>query len=162
MRASATVEGLGFPTSTIVCEGFDVQAKVTTAGLGLPNLPTAVAPGHVNLQSVEEIQENIEKILVDQIIKNLTVQPLETGLTSEPEPRDIVFKGTFEEVNSFFCAEEWSDGLPIVPPTAEKVEAFLRFADRPDDVIGILLPDNREATVWNIAVNSYILMGVTF
>src|SRR5262249_41375538 len=54
----------------------------------------------------------------------------------------------------FFYEQEWSDGLPIVPPTREKVNEFLRFTDRnPEDVLGILLPDNRAATVWSIAVN---------
>jgi hypothetical protein len=44
--------------------------------------------------------------------------------------------------------------LPIVPPTVEKVEAFLRFTDRSaDDVLGTLHPSQAEATVWKIAVN---------
>ena len=44
--------------------------------------------------------------------------------------------------------------LPIVPPTREKVEAFLRHTDRAaDEVLGIMLPDSRAATVWSVAVN---------
>jgi len=35
-----------------------------------------------------------------------------------------------------------------------KVEEFLKFTVRsPDEVIAVLLPDKREATVWNVAVN---------
>ncbi|MFC1966247.1 hypothetical protein ACFLWI_04800, partial [Chloroflexota bacterium] len=72
----------------------------------------------------------------------------------EPGPRDIVFKGTLREVNDFFYDNLWTDGLPIIPPTLEEVEEFLRFAKQsPDEVIGVLMPENREATVWNIAVN---------
>jgi hypothetical protein len=34
------------------------------------------------------------------------------------------------------------------------VKRFLKYTDRPaDDLIGVLLPDRREATVWNTAVN---------
>ena len=47
-----------------------------------------------------------------------------------------------------------SDGLPIVPPTVERVAEFLRFCDRPGETeLGVLLPDKRHATVWNVAVN---------
>ena len=65
-----------------------------------------------------------------------------------------MFKGTFEQVNSLFYEKEWSDGLPVVPPTIEAVEEFLQFTDRSlGDVIGVLLPEKREANIWNIAVN---------
>ncbi len=120
----------------------------------MPNLPMAAYPGPVNLHSVEELQKNVETVVVDQVIKGLTVQPEEAKLSPEPKPRDIVFKGTFEEVNSFFYLREWSDGLPIVPPTIDKVEEFLKYTDHSaDEVIGVLLPDKRESTVWNVAVN---------
>ena len=45
-------------------------------------------------------------------------------------------------------------GLPIVPPTPEKIEAFLQFTDRlPDEVLAIMHPSLAAATVWNVAVN---------
>ena len=120
----------------------------------MPNLPYAVHPGHLNLATVEQVQKNAAGIMLDQVIKGLTVQPPEEKSSEEPGLRDSVFRGTFEDVNAFFYEREWSEGLPIVPPTVEKVEHFLKFTERSaDHVIGRLLPDNREATVWNIAVN---------
>ncbi len=57
-------------------------------------------------------------------------------------------------MNAFFDEKQWSDGLPIVPPAMERVEQFLKYTDRPpDDVLGVLAPANRQATVWNVAVN---------
>ena len=45
-------------------------------------------------------------------------------------------------------------GCPIVPPTLEKIEEFLSFTDRaPEESLGILLPENRAATIWAVAVN---------
>jgi hypothetical protein len=59
-----------------------------------------------------------------------------------------------DEVQEHFYKNTWTDGLPIIPPTLEKVDAFLRFTSRnPHEIIGKLLPENREATVWNVAVN---------
>jgi hypothetical protein len=120
----------------------------------MPNLPFTAHPGHVNVATAEQVQENAAGMMLDQVIKGLTVQPPEGKPTKEPGLKDIVFKGTFEDVNAFFYKREWSEGLPIVPPTVEKAEQFLKFTDRSsEEVIGKLLPDNREATIWNIAVN---------
>lgn len=144
----------GFPSVSIVCEGFATVGGTSAAGLGMPNLPMATVPGHVNFQSREELRNNVQTALLDDIIKGLIVPPKETRPRPEPSPKDIVFKGTLEEVDSYFYAREWSDGLPIIPPTVEKVEQFLKYSDCPaDHVIGTLLPDKRQATIWNIAVN---------
>lgn len=151
---SILVEKLGIPTVTIVCDGFLEQGRYSATGLGMPNLPFAAHPGHVNVATTEQVQKNAAGIMLDQVIKGLTVQPPKGKPEREPVLRDIVFKGTFEEVNEFCYRREWSEGLPIVPPTIEKVEEFLKFTERSaDDVIGNLLPDNREATIWNTAVN---------
>ncbi len=120
----------------------------------MSNLPYTVHPGHLNFATAEQVQKNAAGIMLEQVIKGLTVQPPEEKPVAEPGLRDFVFEGSFEAVNEFFYDREWSDGLPIVPPTVDKVERFLEFTERlADDVLGKLLPDNREATIWNVAVN---------
>ena len=120
----------------------------------MPNLPVATIPGHPGAQSLEELRANVHSITAPEVIDNLLRQPAVLEHVAEPGARDIVFRGTFEEVNEFFYAREWSDGLPIVPPTLEKIEAFLSFTDRdPDESLGVLLPASRAATIWAIAVN---------
>jgi hypothetical protein len=57
-------------------------------------------------------------------------------------------------VNDHFQERIWSDGLPIVPPTLDRVDAFLSSTRRsPDEVIGLLPPTRLPATVWKVAVN---------
>jgi len=120
----------------------------------MPNLPVAMIPGHPGAQSTSELRAHIHKVTARQVIENLLQQPVSREILVEPNTREIVFRGTFEEVNAHFYEREWSDGLPIVPPTIEKIEAFLSFTDRaPDKSLGILLPENRAATIWAIAVN---------
>jgi len=154
LRASEACERAGFPTSSLVCEGFLSQAAATSVGLGMPNLPVAMIVGHPGAQSLDELRANAKSVTAQQVIDNLLNQPLEKELPPEPTAREIVFRGTFEEVNSYFYEREWSDGLPIVPPTIEKIEEFLSFTDRdPQESLGILLPENRAATVWATAVN---------
>ncbi len=154
LRASAVCEAAGYPTSSLTCEGFFKQAAATSIGLGMPNIALAMVPGHIGTKSREELRRDILGVTAQQVIANLTVMPAAKGISGEPGARDIVVRGGFAEVNRYFYAHEYSDGLPVVPPTAEAIAAFLRFTDRsPDEVLGVLLPDCRAATVWNVAVN---------
>jgi hypothetical protein len=145
---------LGIPTVTVLCSGFVLQSKSTAKGLEMPNLPHTVHPGHVNLVTDEQLAVTCRGAMLEQVIAGLTVQPPEEGFKGEPGMRDTVFEGTYDEIQEYFLNQEWSEGLPIVPPTVERVEQFLKYTDRsPSDVLGKLLPDNREATVWSVAVN---------
>jgi hypothetical protein len=155
LRASAAAEVAGVPAVSLVCEGFVGQANTTAVGLGLAGMQLAMVPGHVDVQSAEELRRNVVNVTVDAVVKGLTGET-NGHVYSEPEPApaDIVFSGSFEEVNRFFYENKWSDGLPVVPPTLEKVREFLRFTERvPDESLGAILPDNRTATVWSVAVN---------
>ena len=120
----------------------------------MPNLPLAKVPGHVDVQTDDELRENVLDVTVDEVIRNLTEQPPAAQALQEPSPGEVLFQGTFEEVNRLFLENGWTDGLPVVPPTMDKIEEFLAFTDRqPQEVLGKMLPDNREATIWNVAVN---------
>lgn len=153
-RAITVPEQNGIPSVINVCKTFDTQATATAAGLGTFGLPAAVFEKHVDTYTVPELNEQVRTAIADQVVKALTQQPPEGKLPQEPKPTDIMFKGTYEEVNKFYIENQWSEGLPIVPPTVEKVKEFLKFTNRsPDEVIGVLLPDSREITVWNVAVN---------
>ena len=153
-RTSILVEKLGIPTVTLCCDGFQTAGSFNAKGEGYPNLPYAVHPGHVNFFTDEQIRKNAIEVMTDQVVKALTVQPADAKPVKEPGKRDIVFSGSLKEVNKFFYDNEWSEGLPIIPPTIEEVEKFLKFTNRsPDEVLGVLKPDNREATIWNVAVN---------
>ena len=62
---------------------------------------------------------------------------------------------SWEEVNDYYFKQGWTDGLPIVPPTEERVAAMLQYTDRdPDEVIAVLEPKRGVATVEKIAVNA--------
>ncbi|OGL07846.1 MAG: hypothetical protein A3I17_04930 [Candidatus Rokubacteria bacterium RIFCSPLOWO2_02_FULL_72_37] len=52
-----------------------------------------------------------------------------------------------------FCARQWCDGLPIIPPTPERVQAMLAGAPA-ERVLGALPPLWREATLEKLAVNA--------
>jgi hypothetical protein len=155
VRASAVAEEAGVPSVSLTCEGFLGQAATTAAGLGLPGLPVALVPGHVDVQSAAELRRNVLEVTVDAVVRGLTETPADVvEVAPEPGATDVVFEGTADEINRFFYENGWSDGLPIVPPTETRVREFLRYTDRdPDDELGVLLPDTRSATVRTVAVN---------
>jgi hypothetical protein len=60
-----------------------------------------------------------------------------------------------EALLAAFCERQWCDGLPIVPPTPERVEAMLQAAGGdPVESLGPMPPLWREATLEKLAVNA--------
>jgi hypothetical protein len=147
----------GLPTVTIaIGEGFarSVQSIGRQSGV---DLRVAVYPGVISTHERGTIERNIDEVLTDRIVAQLTSQAQgdePAPFDGEPGPRDIVLTGSFDEINEHFADRGWSDGLPIVPPTIERIEAFLRHTDRPaDEVIGVMHPSLAAASVWDVAVN---------
>ena len=62
-----------------------------------------------------------------------------------------------EEVDEFefFFEKAWSDGLPFVTPTKERLAAMLRGTKRnPDELVGLVPPAMEPATVRTVAVHA--------
>src|SRR5688500_6267340 len=60
-----------------------------------------------------------------------------------------------DAINEIARSRGWGDGLPIVPPTAERVEKMLAYCDRPwDDTIAKMAPRYGEATPLRLAANA--------
>lgn len=157
LRVASAIEKCGFPTASIVITGFMAQAKLVAKSQGLKNIALAEYPGTMMTDSMEQLVEKVNTTVADNVVKALT-QPLpveaETAVAKEPEPRDIVFAGSLAEVNEHFYSKMWTDGLPVMPPTVAEVEKFLACTKRdPAEVLAVLPHENREATIWGIAVN---------
>ncbi len=154
MRASAVVEKAGIPTASLVCDGFIDQAKAISAGLGLASAPVARLIGHVDGQDHDELADNLRAVTVDEVIQRLTTVSDLGNERQSYQPGEIVAQGSFEDVNRVFLEQQWSDGLAIVPPTEDRVAAFLaQCDDAPERVIGVLQPSGSAATVLNVAAN---------
>src|SRR5947209_9623375 len=63
--------------------------------------------------------------------------------------------GDFAAVQEFFHANGWTDGLPVVPPTEEAVEACLEWGLMPpDQLIGIEPVRAQPITAEKLAINA--------
>lgn len=152
-------EYIGIPSVMIAAPGFDTQAKTTAYNNGVPVLRVAVYPGAFASHTEEELKQNTREILWPQILEMLT-EPITQEEIAENEqlqptdPQEIVFSGTIDEVNEFYNDMMWSDGMPIIPPTLERVEEFMRYTDyRWNRTIAVLSPSYRQSLVWHVAVN---------
>ena len=70
------------------------------------------------------------------------------------ELHGIDWEGPVEAIEK--CYElGWTDGLPVVPPTVERVQEFLDYVQRSgEEVIGSLPERRREVTVGKVAANA--------
>jgi hypothetical protein len=64
------------------------------------------------------------------------------------------FQGALDAIEAYY-ERDWTDGLPIVPPTTELVRRMLAAVDRePDEVLGAVAPRMAEATIEAVAINA--------
>ena len=74
------------------------------------------------------------------------------------DSQQIEVTDDFEAVQALYLERGWSDGLPIVPPTPERVEAMLASLDSslftPQQVIAEIPPNWGGATVERLAINA--------
>ena len=80
--------------------------------------------------------------------------PASSG-TAGPRPDRVEVQDSLESILDLYESRRWTDGLPIVPPTPERVKVMVAAAGRaPDDVIAVLPPGHGSATIEKIAVNA--------
>ena len=94
---------------------------------------------------------------LQKVIDGLTVWSAradEVGINA-PAPVTIAANGyeaAFDQANQLFLANGWGDGLPIVPPSQERVSRMLRGTSRAgDEVVGKIMPRGGIATVETVA-----------
>lgn len=157
--ACITAEYMGIPSVLIAGPGFVDQAYYTALNNGVPALRVAEYPGAFASHTPEELTRNTREILWPQIKKalltDITAEEIaRNDSRSRGDIRDDIYYGTLEDVNGYFQLMNWSDGLPIVPPTFEKVQEFMRFSPVSyDETVAVLPVAHRNTTAWHVAVN---------
>ena len=152
-------EYIGIPSVMIAAPGFDTQAKTTAYNNGLPVLRVAVYPGAFASHTEEQLKQNTREVLwpqiLDALLSPITQEEIEENQHAEPtDPQEPVFSGTIDEVNEFYNDMLWSDGMPIIPPTLDRVQEFMKYTDlRWNRTIAVLSPSYRSTLVWHVAVN---------
>lgn len=155
----SVAEHVGLPSVMIAAPAFAEQAQRAAAAAGVPVLRVAIYPGAFTTHTREELLKNTRDILWPQIKKALA-SPITEAERKKGEQfisknsSSPVFSGGVDEVNAYFSQQGWSDGLPIIPPTQERIEDFLRFTPHPaNEQLAVLPVANRAVTTRHVAIN---------
>ena len=69
--------------------------------------------------------------------------------------KQIELQDSFSQIQDYYEAEGWSDGLPVVPATEDLVLEMIQGADLPPEFeLGVIQPSNKTVTVEKVAINS--------
>jgi hypothetical protein len=141
----------------LVNRGFvkDAQAGASVKGMpGLRILGESVACESTVAADIEGGVDAAMPEIIAALTKPLTAEEKSPKPKSGKPPR-IIFKGNQQEINHFFYAKGWTDGLPVVPPTEKAVAEMMTGTDLPrDQVVARMVPKLGKATVEKIAVNA--------
>ena len=161
-------EVIGIPAVVVGAESFIAQIESTGYNRGVPVVRTAAYPGAFASDDTATQQYKARYILYDQIVTGLTTQIQQSeidriaGAASSARYNDIIFTGSFQRVQEFYRVNEMADGLPVVPPTNDKVEYYLTFSgydaedyvcERNGEVLPVP-PANRAVMAYQVAVNA--------
>lgn len=156
---AAGLEKAGIPGVVLHFSALAENAEVTRTKLGT-SLRLVAVPNRSG--AGEGSASDITEAVVAGLASPLSETERATGMRhSEPPPR-IAAAGSLSEIQDFFYAQKWTDGLPIIPPTEEKVAAMLKGTSHAatEIVTKAMLPEGWPATVEKVAING-VMAGAT-
>lgn len=94
--------------------------------------------------------------LIDDLLEDKSEKTEEERLCGARESDiEVYVDPDVEKVSQNFYLRRLTDGLPIIPPTRNRVLKFMEYTDRnSDDLIAVLPPRKGQATVEKIAINA--------
>ena len=142
----------------MICStAFQTLGRAQLKALGCPDAPIALMPHPFGLRTRSEVRSLAETIVGDIArLATSTQQRADSGALTAPQPAlCIEAPEDFDAFNQFCEERRWSDGLPLVPPTPERVQRALAATRRgAQDVVANVAPSYGTATVEAIAVNA--------
>jgi hypothetical protein len=158
----------GVPTVAMHTDKFDKVVRSVAAVNGMPDLAQVFVPQPIMGKTARELRAYVDG--VDPITGRAVMQEVVEGLTRTRDaaraameydrstPR-LVEPDTEDNLHRLFLERNWTDQLPIVLPTEERVAAMLAGTRRkPDEVVGRMrsthFREYWEYTVEKVAVNA--------
>jgi hypothetical protein len=159
----------GIPAVGCIVNNLEELAHGKAFEEGMPVLRLAYTPTPVGGKTARELRAYMDgndpvtkqplmKEIVDYLTKPLTDEEKKTGSIERPRQR-LIGPDTAENLQRLFDENFWSDQLPIILPTEDRVAAMLKqTSHKPDKVLGKMsVTGERESwsyTVENAATNA--------
>ncbi|HWM47887.1 MAG TPA: UGSC family (seleno)protein [Xanthobacteraceae bacterium] len=164
-----SLEQAGVPSVAVHTHVFARLAQATARAAGMPRTRQAYVPQPIVDQTPEQLRAYIEghdpvskrpfmQELIEGLTKSLDDEDLK-GLTFERSTPRLLAPDTEDNLQKLFVENNWTDFLPVILPTEERVAAMLKGTSRkPDEVVARLRPaafrEFWEITVEKVAVNA--------
>ena len=146
------------PAITICSDQFVVLGRKQLKALGSEGHPIAVIPHPFGLRTRDEVRGIAEKCVED--VARIAIDPKAgtaggKGTGTAPRAARIEAPEDPDEFDLFCVERRWSDGLPLRPPTLDRVARMVAASGRaPDDIVAVVQPGFGTATVEGIAINA--------
>jgi hypothetical protein len=159
----------GVPTVALHTDIFERAVRSVARVNGMPRTRTAFVPQPVMGKTARELRAYVDgndpitgRPVMQEIIEGLTkpfdAEDLRKVNFERATPR-VVDPDTEENLHQLFLENNWTDQLPIILPTEERVAEMLAHTSRrPDEIVGHMRPtqfrEYWEYTVEKVAVNA--------
>ena len=150
------MEGRGVPVVVLGTDAFVSLARAAAVKYGLPHLAVALVPHPLGGIDPKLVLDKAETI-VDDVLAALTRDPAAPATLAAADGGAALVEAP-EDLDAFQAwamSEGWSDGLPVLPPTRERVDRMLgALAARRAEIVATLAPLDGRATLEAIAINA--------
>lgn len=154
----AAAEKAGIPAVSIVAPEFVNLCKTAVQGEGITSLAFANFPQQMMSGGIEDMGDACEKVTGDIVYALTRWKPEENEAGGEKwiEFEGKSFQEAVDEMNNVFLIRRWADGLPLVPPTEERVAWMLSGTCLPPRQVlsAKVYPRRRPITVENVAIHA--------
>ena len=157
----------GVPVVAMHTDKFERVVESVTRVNGMPGLRQVFVPQPIMGKTAQQLRAYIDGVdpitgrpVMQEVIEGLTHPIPHTGpVEYERSTPRLVPPDTAENLEQLFLDNHWTDGLPIVLPTEDRVAAMLAATKRkPDEVVGRMrsthFREYWEYTVEKVAVNA--------
>jgi hypothetical protein len=160
----------GVPTVMLHTDAFERVIRSTVRMNGMPGMRAAYVPMPVMGKTPAELRAYVNgadpvtgRPVMQEIIDGLTGSLSEADLKGESFDRStprLVEPDTESRLHQLFLDQHWTDGLPIMLPTEERVQRMLSHTShKPDEWVSQLRPTgHREA--WGVDVEKVAVNAV--
>ncbi len=160
---AASLEREGLPAVVLCTSDFPLHAQVVTTSMGVPGLPVVVASPSDGawLGALAVVLTGTPEAL-DAAYQGRYCSRAQAeaylGLVSHGQPMAtsvVRMDGGYDGFHALAARWRWSDGLPVFPPTPERVASMVQVSRRaPGEVVALVPPRFGEATVERVAANA--------
>jgi hypothetical protein len=160
------------PAVPILLSEFEKQETEVAILAGMPKVRIQYIRGPIWAKTNEQIKKQViegnnpvtgkpvMQEIVDKLTKPLTAEEKKTGEIKR-DKGPATFTGTPDELQKLFMEKRFTDFMPIILPTEEKVNEMLKGTSHaPDEVVGRMNPGSDAGDTWAYTVKECAVNAV--